>query len=208
MFLAIEGIDGAGKATAARRLAAVFARAGRPVTELAFPRYEVPPYGPLLRDALQDSSGGPAAANARALLFALDRHAATPQIVSASADGVVVVDRWVWSNAAYLDAQLGSAAAEWIVDVEINRLGLPVPDATVLVTGAVDNARDRVRRRASRSDRVVDVLEQAATIQEGAAAAYERFATQHNWIVVRNTSTVGAFHAAIDKVASELLEQV
>ena len=207
MLIAIEGIDGAGKATAARRLTAYLRKAGREVTEVAFPRYEVEPYGPLLRDALRDSSGGAAAVNARALLFALDRHAATPSILAANAGGDVVIDRWVFSNAAYLDAQLDSDAADWIIDLEFNKLGLPVPDATVLVTGAVDNARARVRRRASRSERVVDVLENAVSVQQGAAGAYERFAQENNWLVVRNTSTVGAFHQGIDSVAAGLLKR-
>jgi dTMP kinase len=139
------------------------------------------------------------------MLFALDRHAATPAMLAASAAGVVVIDRWVWSNAAYLDAQLGVESARWIVDLEINKLGLPIPDVTVLVAGAVDNARARVRRRASRSERIVDVLEEAVTIQEGAARAYEEYAVELGWTVLRNTGTVSEFHESIDACALNLL---
>ena len=205
MLIAIEGIDGAGKATAARRLAARLRTVGREVTEVAFPRYPVPPYGPLLRSALRDSSGGTAGAHARALLFALDRHAATPELLAANESGDVVIDRWVWSNAAYLHAQIGEASAAWIVDLEIAKLQLPVPELTVLVAGAVANARARVQRRASRSERIVDVLEAEVTIQEGAAAAYEQFAEELGWTVIRNTGTVGEFHDAIDAVADSVV---
>jgi len=205
VIIAIEGIDGAGKATAARRLSATLRAAGRTVLDIAFPRYEVPPYGPLLRDSLRDASGGAAAARARALLFALDRYAATPDITAANAHGDVVIDRWVWSNAAYLAGQLGEAASDWIVDLEITQLGLPVPDVTVLVAGAVDTTRARVRHRASHSERVVDVLEQQVSVQQGAAASYEDFADALGWTIVRNSGTVGQYHAAIDAVAQQLL---
>jgi dTMP kinase len=208
VLIAIEGIDGAGKATAAKRLSLRLREAGRDVTDIAFPRYPVAPFGPLLRDALRDSSGGAASAHARALLFALDRHAATPSMLAATGTGDVVIDRWVWSNAAYLDAQLGAESAAWIVDLEINKLGLPVPDVTVLVAGAVDNARARVRRRASHSERIVDVLEEAVSVQEGAARAYEEFAADLGWTVLRNTGTVAEFNKAIDRVAATLLASV
>jgi dTMP kinase len=208
VLIAIEGIDGAGKATAAKRLSLRLREAGRDVTDISFPRYPVEPYGPLLRDALRDSSGGAAGAHARALLFALDRYAATPSMLAATGTGDVVIDRWVWSNAAYLDAQLGAESAAWIVDLEINKLGLPVPDVTVLVAGAVDNARARVRRRASHSERIVDVLEEAVSVQEGAARAYEEFAADLGWTVLRNTGTVGEFNKAIDRVAATLLASV
>ncbi len=205
MLIAIEGIDGAGKATAARRLSNRLRDRGREVTDISFPRYAIEPYGPLLRDALRDSSGGRAGAHARALLFALDRHAATPSILAAGASGDVVIDRWVWSNAAYLAAQYGYESADWVVDLEIEKLGLPIPDVTVLVAGAVDHARARVQRRAHKTERVVDVLESAVTVQEGAASAYEQYAAEHGWVVLRNIGTVSEFNRAIDFIAEQLL---
>jgi thymidylate kinase len=72
----------------------------------------------------------------------------------------------------------------------------------------VDNARARVRRRATRSERIVDVLEEAVSVQEGAARAYEEFAADLGWTVLRNTGTVSEFNKAIDRVVATLLASV
>src|SRR5262249_37904313 len=78
MILAIEGVDGAGKNTLARRLKTEIVSAGWTVATISFPRYDVEPLGPVVRRmlagdaALAELAASPKAA---ALLFALDRGA-------------------------------------------------------------------------------------------------------------------------------------
>src|SRR6185369_14278004 len=103
VIVAIEGIDGAGKRTLTEALLAALAQAGRKAGTLAFPRYAVAPLGPAVRAMLTgDPALAPVAASARAsaLMFALDRANAGPELsAAATGDAVVLVDRYVASNA-------------------------------------------------------------------------------------------------------------
>ena len=109
-LVVIEGLDGAGKRTLADRL--VDALDGR-VARFAFPRYAEDVHAELVRDALYGRMGDLAASvHGMALLFALDRRAAAPALRAALAShDVVLVDRYVASNAAYGAARRHEGAA-------------------------------------------------------------------------------------------------
>ena len=74
-----------------------------------------------------------------ALLFAEDRHGAASQMKSILAGGgIVLLDRYVYSNIAYQCAKLDSEAEQarlrdWIIDTEYGAFGLPVPDLNIFL---------------------------------------------------------------------------
>jgi dTMP kinase len=73
-----------------------------------------------------------------AMLFALDRAGAVDEIAALRREhDVVIMDRYVASNAAYTAARLHQDAAgpavQWIHALEYQRLGLPAPDWQVLL---------------------------------------------------------------------------
>ena len=155
--MVIEGLDGAGKRTLAAPAARRARRARRPRHDVAFPRYDADVHAELARDALHGRLGDLAdSVHAMAVLFALDRRAAADDLRAALAGhDVVLVDRYVASNAAYGAARLHQGACgefvAWVRALEIERFGLPVPDRQLLLdvprAVAAERAAHRERTR-------------------------------------------------------------
>lgn len=154
MLIAIEGVDGAGKRTLTQGLRTAFEAAGRSVTSLAFPRYGQSPPADLAAEALHGEHGDLAASvYAMAILFALDRVGAKDEIAALqSGYDVVILDRYVASNAAYSAARLrqdaGGEVTTWVQRLEYGRLRLPMPDWQVLLNVPVELATQRADHRA------------------------------------------------------------
>ncbi|MDQ2739565.1 MAG: dTMP kinase [Actinomycetota bacterium] len=185
-LIVIEGLDGSGKQTLTRAVAEQAACAGVAVATMAFPRYGADIHADLVRDALYgrlgdlaDSVYGPA------LLFALDRRSAAREIEAlVAAHDLVILDRYVSSNAAYGAARLGgpdidTGFPQWVLDLEISRFGLPVPDRQILLATPTDVAAERARGRAAADDsRELDRFEADAALQERTGAMYRRFSDE------------------------------
>ncbi len=155
-LVVIEGLDGAGKNTLTRRLLDALSALGVRATTVAFPRYDADVHAELARDALHGRLGDVAdSVHAMAVLFALDRRAAADDLRAAVAGhDLVLVDRYVASNAAYGAARLHQGACgefvAWVHALEIERFGLPVPDRHLLLD--VPRRRRRRARRAPGAD--------------------------------------------------------
>ncbi|MBL7500711.1 dTMP kinase [Frankia sp. CNm7] len=213
MIVAIEGIDGAGKNTLTRALVTALETAGRRVGTLAFPRYAVAPLGPAVRAMLTgDQALAPVAASVRAsaLLFALDRANARPELAAAAAsDDVVLVDRYVASNAAYGAARLPAAERpafrDWVAALELGDLALPRPGLQVLLRVPVEVARARARSRAAAdADRAIDRYEADDALQTRVAHEYEELA-RAAWAAPWRTVDPAETADAVGKIISDLL---
>jgi dTMP kinase len=186
VLIVIEGLDGAGKRTLSSGLQRAFAAAGRSVTTLAFPRYGQSITADLASEALHGRHGDLAGSvYAMAVLFALDRAGAKDQIAALCAGhDVVILDRYVASNAAYCAARLHQDAAgdmvSWVGELEYGRLGLPEPDHQILLGVPVELAAERARRRADEeADRARDAYERDAGLQQRTASVYAGLAQRH-----------------------------
>ena len=187
MLIVIEGLDGAGKRTLSQGLQTAWAARGRTVTTLAFPRYGQSITADLAHEALHGRHGDLAASvYAMAVLFALDRAGAAERIAALSeVHDVVILDRYVASNAAYSAARLKQDAdgemVSWIGELEYGRLGLPAPDHQILLGVPVELAGERARRRAAEeTDRARDAYERDDALQRRTAAVYSGLAAR-NW---------------------------
>jgi dTMP kinase len=182
-LIVVEGLDGAGKRTVSDRLCAAWAARSAHVARFAFPRYDDDVHAELARDALYGRLGDVGgSAHAMALLFALDRRAATPLLRDAlAAHDVVVVDRYVASNAAYGAARLHQDAAgelvAWVRALEVDRFGIPRPDVQLLlqVPPAVAARRTAGRERAG-PGRARDAYESDAALQDRTGEVYAQLA--------------------------------
>ena len=178
----MEGLDGAGKATLVRVLAEVAAARGATVATRSFPRYDADVHAELAGEALRGGLGDTAdSVHAMALLFALDRRAAAADLrEAAAANDLLLVDRYVASNAAYGAARRGEGAGggfvTWVHDLEIRRFAVPAPAAQVLVRVPPEVAAQRVRDRATGSGRTRDGYEADAALQGRCAAVYDGLA--------------------------------
>jgi dTMP kinase len=190
MILAIEGVDGAGKNTLARRLKAELVASGWAVATISFPRYDVEPLGPVVRRMLAgDAALAELAASPKgtALLFALDRGAGAADLASlAHSNDLVLVDRYVASNAAYGAARLPPdeqlAFLDWVARVEFDDLALPRPDLQLLLRVGLATARSRAARRAvAEPGRGLDAFEADEDLQHRCAGVYERLAAD-SWV--------------------------
>lgn len=187
MLIVIEGLDGAGKRTLTEGLRAAFEADGRTVATLAFPRYGASVHADLAAEALHGGHGDLAdSVYAMATLFALDRAGAGADIAAlAAGHDVVILDRYVASNAAYSAARLhqgiDGAVVDWVRRLEFDRFGLPTPDYQLLLDVSVELADQRARRRAEQeADRARDAYERDRGLQQRTAAAYSALAAA-NW---------------------------
>ena len=187
MLIAIEGVDGAGKRTLTGGLRAAFEADHLSVGSLAFPRYHRSVPADLAAEALHGKHGDLTdSVYAMATLFALDRAGAKDDIqwLSATHD-VVILDRYVASNAAYSAARLhqgaGGDVVEWVHDLEYGRLELAKPDAQRLLAVPVELAAARADNRAREEvDRAKDAYERDVGLQRRTAEVYAALAAD-NW---------------------------
>jgi dTMP kinase len=194
VLIAIEGVDGAGKRTLSEGLRKAFEAAGKSVVTLAFPRYGQSVTADVAAEALHGEHGDlSSSVYAMAMLFALDRAAAVGDIARLTRDhDVVILDRYVASNAAYSAARLhqGAAgeAAGWVRALEFQRLGLPAPDWQILLNVTAELAGQRARDRAeTEPGRARDSYERDDGLQQRTGAVYAELAAAGwggQWLVV------------------------
>ncbi|HEY5116987.1 MAG TPA: dTMP kinase [Nakamurella sp.] len=185
-LIVIEGLDGSGKRTLVEAAAARWRADGARVATMAFPRYGVDVHADLVRDALYGRLGDLAdSVYGSALLFALDRRAAAGEILDLlAANDVLLLDRYVTSNAAYGSARLGGPAldsgfAGWVRELEIDRFGVPLPDRQILLATPLEVAAQRARgRAATTADRALDSFESDAGLQRRTGEMYRLLAAQ------------------------------
>jgi dTMP kinase len=182
-LVVIEGLDGAGKRTLAEGLTRALEGAGVSVATLAFPRYGRSVHADLVREALHRRHGDlPDSVYGMALLYALDRRDAAGEMRAALAThDLVLLDRYVASNAAYGAARLhqgaGGEFVGWVHDLELGRFALPRPDAHVLLRVVPEVAAARATQRAATEvDRPKDAFESDEGLQARCARVYDELA--------------------------------
>lgn len=187
-LVVVEGLDGAGKRTFAGALTRALQRAGSSVAGLAFPRYDEDVHAELARDALYGRMGDLASSvHGMAVLFALDRRAAVARLRELLAGhDVVLVDRYVASNAAYGAARLGQDAdgdfVRWVADLEVHRFALPAPDHQLLLRVPAELAAQRAEHRErTEVDRRRDAFESDSALQRRCSAVYAQLAERSWW---------------------------
>lgn len=203
----IEGLDGAGKRTLANGLTEALHARGKTVTSHAFPRYGQSVHADLVRDALYGRIGDLSdSVYGMAVLYALDRRGAADQIRKDLAEhDVVLLDRYVASNAAYNAARLHQDEhgefVEWVRALEIDRFGLPVPDLHLLLRVPVEVAAERAARREQDDDtRARDIYESNGDLQARCGVVYDGLANINwlaPWQVVDGRSNV-KFHSLLE----------
>lgn len=198
-LVAIEGGDGAGKATAAATLTGILREHGYRTEIISFPRYGETVGGHALGEFLSGRMPRNVSPKAAAVLYALDRLESAEQLTALMvANDVVVFDRYIASNIAYQAAKVPEAEADtmikWIEGLETITFGLPLPDLNIYLDTPVEEARSLIRRKHQRTytDRAYDEHEQDLGLQMRVRRNYASMAKQScigRWVTV---STIGA----------------
>ena len=140
MFIVIEGIDGTGKSTQARRLAAWFETQGREVVVS-----REPTDGPWGRKLRESAASGRLAPADELDYFLKDRQQHVTELIAPAlaAGKVVILDRYYFSSMAYQGCRGFDPA-------EIRRLNeaiAPLPDLLLILDLEVDVALGRIGTR-------------------------------------------------------------
>ena len=196
-LLAIEGADGAGKATVSAAVAELLRKDGKRAEIVSFPRYAETASGHVLGEYLAARLPRAVSPRAAAVLYALDRMESRDHLLDvAAANDVVVFDRYIASNMAYQGAQVpaGNAAAlmEWIAALELRHFALPAPNLCVYLDTPADVARALIatKRRRSYTDDTFDAYEADAALQARVRENYAEMAAAGllgRWATVATT---------------------
>ena len=161
ILVTLEGIDGTGKSTQAKRLTLIFREQGYAVAPLREPTMS--PWGRRLREAMM--AGRRVLAPSQELdLFLQDRRydVAAHILPALSAHKLVLMDRYYFSTIAYQGA-LG-------IDPEnirrLNEAFAPVPDMVFLLLIPPAQALERIRHARGRTDEVFEREEYLKKVDE------------------------------------------
>lgn len=176
LLIDIEGIDGSGKGTQARRLCDRLVQSGVTASLISFPRYDATLFGRAIGEFLNGDYGTLDQVHPFlvSLLFAGDRFESKSVLDEARASSeVVVLDRYVPSNVAHQASKCAGAARADLIkrihSLEFEVFGLPRPDLVLLLDLPVPMAQELVLRKSARS-----YTHRAADLQEADAAYLER----------------------------------
>lgn len=210
-FITFEGLDGSGKTTQLRRLAAVLTAEGRDVVSLRQPGGTA--LGDRIRGVLLDSKseeelGGIAPAAEMALMFA-DRAQSLAQVIhpALKAGSVVLCDRYTDSSEAYQGAGRGIGPERVR---EMHRVVCEdfQPDLTILLLPPLEGSLARARRRNERNVRTRGTDENR--FEREGDEFYGRVYAQYQAIAARETARVVAIEdeAGIEVIAEKVLAVV
>src|SRR5688572_4968045 len=137
LFIVIEGIDGTGKSTQAKRLGEWLARQGREIVL----SYE-PTTGPWGKKVRESAATGRLSPEDELQYFLNDRRQHVEELIAPSlaAGKVVILDRYYFSTMAYQ----GARGFDPIEIRQKNEAFAPVPDLLLIMDLDVDSALERI----------------------------------------------------------------
>ncbi len=209
MFVAIEGSDGAGKATQTGLLVDAFTRYGLACETFAFPAYEQTLGGRLLGELLSGRRGDFVHADPRlaSLPYAIDRYESAGAIRRALDGGkAVVTDRYVGSNQIHqggkVFAETDQISAlesylEWLDELEYGVLRNPKPDLIVYLRVPLETSLQLLlKKRAAKNhglkDGDLDQVERDRGYLENSIAMADWLAARSaRWRAIVCTDTEG-----------------
>ena len=191
-LIVIEGLDGSGKATQAKRLAEELARQGHAVRQVSFPDYGSPSSALVKMYLAGEFGDKPSDVNAYAAstFFAVDRYASYMKDWRQDyARGVVIADRYTTSNAIHqcskLDEEHWDAFLDWLLDLEYDKMGLPRPDLVIYLDVDVQTSLARMRRRQAKNHTSADIHEKDTAYLERCLRTARRAADYFGWIKIQ-----------------------
>ncbi len=207
LFITLEGLDGSGKTTQIKRLAAWMQKRGLEPVITRQPGGT--PTGDRIRALLLDSGSTPLAPMTEMALMFADRAQAISEVISPalSAGKVVLCDRFTDSTEAYQGGgrQLGS---ERVLDLHRLVCGNLQPDLTLLLLPSLDSSLARARNRNERTAAHTGKDENRFELEQG--EFFKRVWEKYREIARREPARVVLIEGnlSIDEVHEQIIEAV
>lgn len=165
LFFVIDGIDGSGKNTTATLLEEKLKKEGYVASKISFPQYGSKSAGPVelyLEEKIAPVSSFDA--YAASLFCAVDRAFARFEIEKKLAEGIVIANRYVSSNAGHQGSKIENTQERktfllWLYDIEYNKLRIPKPTKTILLLLPLEIAVKRKQAQRTEQHVKLDGLE-------------------------------------------------
>jgi dTMP kinase len=181
LFLCVEGSDGSGKGTQYSLLTERLTAEKQPFLPVDFPRYGKPS-AELVEAYLDNEFGDATALDPRlaSLPYAIDRLAASKEIVAALASGkTVLANRFAASNMAHQGAKFSERQQrvnffKWLARLEYEIMGIPEPDYHFVLHLPATIAYERITKRvaADKTTRKLDAHEKDIVYLKRAEQTY------------------------------------
>lgn len=191
-LIVIEGLDGSGKSTQAKRLFDALTAAGKRVKLISFPDYEKPS-SVLVRMYLSgefSENADDVNAYAASSFYAVDRYASFMQYWREfyESGGLIIATRYVSSNAIHQMVKLPQSEWDhylgWLSDYEYDKLGLPRPDGVIFLDMPRSVADRLIESRYGGDESKKDIHEKNRVYLESCQLTAAYAARKENWTVV------------------------
>ena len=187
--IVLEGIDGSGKSTQFALAREALNRLGVPNVSYKFPRYDTPSGANVRRYLDGDFGSRPedVGAYAASAFYSVDRVASFRSewhtFYEEVENGVVLLDRYTPSNAVHQGAKLPpeerKAYYDWLYHFEFTMLGLPKPDAVLILKVPPAYSRKLTHARGAE-----DIHERDQTYIEKCYASMMEAADYYGWDMI------------------------
>lgn len=207
LFITLEGLDGSGKTTQIKRLAAWMARRGIAVVQTRQPGGT--PTGDRIREILLDARSGALAPMAEMALMFADRAQAIAEVIepALAAGRMVLCDRFTDSTEAYQGGgrELGS---EIVLELHRRLCGNLKPNLTLLLLPGLESSLARARRRNHREEQATGSSEGRFELEQD--AFHRRVWQKYREIAAREPERVVLIEGdlTIDEVHEQIVEAV
>lgn len=198
-IIVVEGSDGAGKTTQLSLLEDYFKKSNTPFLLHDFPQYETSFFGKFIGDFLNSEYGSVDNVSPYfvSFPFAADRFLAKEMLLKKKDEGnIVLLDRYVGSNAAYQGARLPDsklkAFTKWLFEMEYDVFKVPKEDLVLFLYVPIDIAQKLIMERAKKDylnqGKKKDVYEKDLNFQKRVSRIYQDFCKKYdNWVLINCT---------------------
>ncbi len=203
VFIVLEGLDGCGKTTQAKRLAERLEGLGRTVVHTREPGGTT--VGERVRDVLLDPDVGKMDPRAEVFLYQAARAHLVSSVIRPTLDAgdVVVCERWHYATQAYQTTPQGDvtgASAEMVRETSAWATGGTEPDRAVLLDMPSHDTGERMQRPLDR------IESRGASYREGVAHAFREIfeADPERMRIVSAVGTIDEVEARVWEAVADL----